>query len=196
MKLASVLVALVCCLASAGYGAQGRDRYEKRRDERLNDLAERMERRLTYPDPTKQQVWLHEQAAAMLERTRGATEDRYRFDRLANATDRLLEASERILESRDQNEMNPRERAEAASSLQNDYFRVQLTEYYAKQGEEENAQEYVKLARSLYQQARRAYDEGQYERAETLGDAAGYVALALEALAQSAVRVLDPPPIP
>lgn len=196
MKLASVLVALVCCLTSAGYAAQDRDRYERRRDERLEDLAERMERRLNYPDPTKEQVWLHNQAAALLERTRGETDHRYRFDRLASATDRLLEASERILEARDQNEMDPDERADTARSLQNDYFRVQLTEYYAKQGEEENAEEYTKLARSLYQQARRAYDEGLYDRAETLGDAAGYVATALEALAQAAVHVLDPPPIP
>jgi len=193
---ASLLIATTCFLASAGYAAQDRDRYERRRDERLGSLTERMERRLTYPDPTKGQVWLHEQAAVLLERTRAATVDRYQFDRLASATDRLLEASERILQARDQNEMDEDKRAETAEDLQNDYFRVQLTEYYAKQGQEENAQEYIKLARSLYQQARRAYDERQYERAETLGDAAGYVAMALEALAQAAVRVLDPPPIP
>jgi len=161
----------------------------------MEGLTERLERRSSYPDPTDEQLWLHEQAGELLQRAKD-TSDRFRFGRLTAATSHLLKASERILQARDQDERDEDERADTAKALQNDYFRVQLTEYFAKQAMEENAKQYTKLARSLYQQARQAYDLGQYDRAETLGDAASFVSLALEALAQAAVRVLDPPPLP
>jgi hypothetical protein len=165
--------------------------------ERIEDLAEKLGRRLyTYADPTVEQVWLHERAAALLERTKSARKDAYRFDRLARATDAVLEASEAILEARQaKNAADAKgdDYEDAARDLENDYFRVRQAEYFAGKSGEDNAAEYVKFARLLYQQARRAFDEKKYETAESLGDAASDVARALEYLAQASIRIPEPP---
>lgn len=189
-----MLSVCACLLVTAGYTAD--DRRTRRQRERIEDLSERLESRLEYAEPTQEQEWLHQQASTVLDRLRKAQDDRYLSDRLARACDALLEASERILNAREQNEQDEKRRDETARSMQNDYFRVQQAEYFAKLSSEENAEEYVRRARSLYQQARRAYDREQYVRAETLGDSAGYVAQAIEALAQAAIRDPDPPRIP
>ena len=195
MKRVSTLIALGLFLAAVGYAADDQDRRDRKRGESIEELSERLDLRFSYPDPTREQLWLHQQAAALLERTRSASGNRYRFDRLSKATDALLEASERILQARDQDECDEDERAETARALQNDYFRVQQAEYFAKLSKEKNGDEYTRHARSLYQQARRAYDRKLYECAETLGDAAGYVAQAIEALAQASIRNPEPPRI-
>jgi hypothetical protein len=164
--------------------------------ERIENLAEKLGRRLfVYPDPTSEQLWLHETATALLERTKKAREDKWVFDRLARATDALLEASESILDARkEESHVNDEDdHEEAARGLEGDYFRVQQAEYFATKSSEPNADEYLKCARVLYQQARRAFDEQKYDTAETLGDAAGDVARALEYLAQAAIRVPEPP---
>lgn len=163
---------------------------------RIEGLAEKLGRRMfTYPNPSAEQTWLHETAAALLERTKKARDDAYRFDRLARATDALLEASESILNARrEASEANDEDdREKAARDLERDYFRVQQAEYFAEKSGEPNAGDYVKCARVLYHQARRAFDEHKYDAAETLGDAAGRVARSLEYLAQAAIPVPVPP---
>jgi hypothetical protein len=196
VKRIATVITLGFCLAAVGYAADERDQRDRRQREKLAELTEKLNRRFDFLDPTTEQLWLHTQAAALLARAKSAQNDRYRFDRVAGATDALLEASERILEARRQDVRDENERAGAARALESDYFRVQQAEYFAKQGKETNAAEYTTLARSLYQQARRAYDRGEFKRARTLGDAAGYLARSLEALAQAAIRVPDPPRMP
>lgn len=187
-------VAVLAVLAGGGLLADDDDKREERVREKIYDLAEKLGRRVfAYADSTEEQKWLHDQAGDLLERVKLARNEEYRFDRLARATDALLEASERILESREEEANDKDDKKDAARDLERDYFRVQQVEYFAKQSKEANAQEYVTLARSLYQQARRAFDAAQYDRAENLGDAASYVVRALEYVAQAAVREREPP---
>jgi len=189
-----ILILVISCLAIpwAGWSETKRDRRQR---ETLEELLSKLERRHRYPNPTADQVYLHEQAEILFQNTRAAREDHYRFGRLARATDSLLEASERIKDAPRQKDDDEDAKREAAQGLQNDYFRLQQAEYYAAQINEQSAAEYVKLARRLYQQARREYDAGQYDMAETLGDSVSYVVNALEALAQAAIRIPEPPRI-
>ncbi len=187
-----ILTVLTCLLIPESRAWDDKDKTERR----IVDLAEKLGRRMfTYPDPTPEQIWLHETAAVLLERTKQVRTDEYRFDRLARATDALLEASEAILEAREEETKADDEDdyEKAARDLEKDYFRVEQAEYFAEKSGEPNAVEYVKFARVLYQQARRAFDEKKYSAAESLGDAAGDVARALEYLAQASIRIPDPP---
>jgi hypothetical protein len=194
MERGLTIIGLVVCLAGGAHAGDNDKKRAHDQEEEIEELAEKLGRRyFTYPDPTPEQKWLHEHAEKLLERTKQSREDPYRFDRLAKATDNLLEASERILQARDLENGDEDDRRKAARDLEGDYFRVQQADYFAKRSQEPDSKAYVKMSRTLYQQARRAFDAGQFERAETLGDAAGYVARALESLAQAAIRVPDPP---
>ncbi len=193
-----ILVATLTALGLLAGGlllADDDDKRERKQREAINDLAEKLGRRVfAYPNLTAEQKWLHDEAASLLERAKQARDRDYQFDRLARAADALLEASERILEAREEEEDHDEDdREDTARDLERDYFRVQQSEYFAEQSREENAREYVTLARSLYQQARRTFDASQYDRSEKLGDAASYVVRALEYLAQAAVREPEPP---
>jgi hypothetical protein len=143
------------------------------------------------PSPTPDSVFLNQRASILLERTRQAREP-YQFDRLRRATDALLEATQRI-ESEESEDHDEDDQEKAARTLQRHYFRVQQAEYFASMSGESDAALYVPRCRSLYQQARSAYDARQFDRARRLGEAASLVVGALENLAQAAVRVPDPP---
>ena len=163
--------------------------------EKIEDLSKKLERRLKVRNPSKENVFLHEQAAVLLVRLKQSREDSSRFDRLARAADALLESSERIFDARekDRDDDDDDDRRKTALDLQRDYFRLQQAQYFARQSGEKDAKTYVKHARSIYQQARRAFDAQTYRKAETLGDAASYIVRALENLAQAAIRVPEPP---
>ena len=164
---------------------------ERKRHEAIRDLSRKLSRRLAMPHPAPDSVFLNQRASVLLERTR-KIRDRYQFDRMRRATNALLEATERI-ESREGEDNDEDDRAKAARTLQRHYFRVQQAEYFAAMSGEPDAIQYVPHCRSLYQQARSAYDARQFDRARRLGDAASLVVGALENLAQAAVRVPDPP---
>jgi hypothetical protein len=66
------------------------------------------------------------------------------------------------------------------------HFRVRQAGYFAKMSGEKNADQYVTLARSLYQQGRSSYDAHEYQRARLLGDASSFIVFALECMAQAA----------
>ena len=188
------IAAVLGLVAGAALLAQDEKKRERKQNEKIDDLAEKLGRRMfAYPNSNKDQIWLHEEAARLLERAKQSRDQDYVFDRLIRATDALLEASERVLESREEEDNDEDDREEAARDLQRDYFRVQQSEYFAKQSKRENAQDYVTLSRSLYQQARSAFDAGRFDGAENLSSAASYVVRALENLAQAAVRVPEPP---
>lgn len=185
-----LLVVLAGLLAGGGVVA-GDDEKDRRDD--IRKLERKLDRRFKYPNPTAEQLFLHKEAAMLLERTKQSIKDGYRFGRLARATDALLEASERILQAPGEKDESDDDRRKAALDLQRDYFRVQQADYFARQCKEKNAKAYVKHARRVYQLARRAFDAGHYDHSETLGDAAGYIVRALEYLAQAAIRVPEPP---
>jgi hypothetical protein len=174
-----------------------KEKRDRRQREKIGDLEEKLAERLRYPEPSPEQIYFHAQAAALLANLKELRGDNYRFDRLARAADALLESSESILEARRQTKgRDEHDRREAAFELQEDYFRVQQADYFARQWGSREAGSYVRYARSLYQQARRAYDGNELDRAESLGGAASFVVRALENLAQAEIRVPEPPSLP
>lgn len=196
-RLAPLLLLAFVLSGPALAGDEKRDKRERRQQEKIGELEEKLAERHRYPKPSPEQVYFHAQAAALLKNLKTLGRDSYRFDRIARAADALLEASQRILEARRQTRgKDEHDRREAALDLQEDYFRVQQADYFARQWGSREAGSYVRHARSLYQQARRTYDENELDKAESLGDAASYVVRALENLAQAEIRVPEPPPLP
>ena len=67
MKQTFIGLLLIFCLGLPAFLSGAK---KDRSAERIEDLAEKLGRRLfTYPDPTEEQVWLHETATILLERT-------------------------------------------------------------------------------------------------------------------------------
>jgi hypothetical protein len=179
-------IALSSILIAAG---TAEDRSSKKK---LQDLQRKLERRMARPSPTEVNRFLHQQGAALIERAKEARESRYRFDRLARAADDLLEASQRIFESRERDD-DDEDRSDAARRLERTYLRVQQADYFSQQSKQQDGDAFIRHARALYQQARTAYDQQDYPKADKLADAAGKIVSALERLAQAEVRVPDPP---
>ena len=197
-------IILVLVLALTAGGTSGEQRERKREDpkeraarrqrERVEELSRKLARRQAAPQPSEDNQFLHAQASVLMERARQTGGDSYRFDRICRAADALLEASESIFESRQpEKESEPDDQEDAARRLERSYFRIQQGDYFARQSGEAEAGVYLKHARALYQQARGAYDQKQYRKAEKLGEAAGEIISALERLAQATVRVPEPP---
>jgi hypothetical protein len=107
----------------------------------------------------------------------------------------LLRASDRIFSAHKASQMDDNDRRNAAEFLQRCYFRVQQADYFAGQSGEKDSKKYVTTTRSLYQQARSAYDAHLYDRAQMLGDASSLVVMALENIAHASLNIPDPPVI-
>ena len=147
------------------------------------------------PDAPPECVFLNTRAGELLERAKQARGNDFQFDRLATATDNLLRASERIFSARKFDRVDENEKRDAALLLQKCYFRVQQAEYFAGISGEKESKQYVTVTRSIYQQARSAYDTRQYDRARMLGEASSLVVMALENIAHASLKIPDPPVI-
>lgn len=196
VRLSRFALALAVVVAGTAVGEDRKresdaQKAERKRREAIGELSRKLSRRLAMPAQAAESIFLNQRASVLLDRTRNAR-DSYQFDRLRRATDALLEATERI-ESREGEDNDRDDQEKAARTLQRHYFRVQQADYFAKMSGEPDAALYVPRCRSLYQQARSAYDARHFDRARRLGDAASLVVKALENLAQAAVRVPDPP---
>jgi hypothetical protein len=202
LKLASAILlgALAAAVLSATALAEQRRKESaalRKQRERLEEVSKKLARRLTVPEPSETNKFLHTRATGLIERARDSFADEYRFDRLVRAADALLESSENIFESRKpERDKDDDDREETARNLERSYFRVQQAEYFAAIAKEKDVGEYVRLCRMLYQQARSAYDAQEYHKARQLADAAADLVSGLERLAQAAVRIADPPRLP
>lgn len=193
-RSALLLLALIPAAVILAGDRDDRSREAKKQREKIEDLADKLARRLALPAPSPESVFLHARAAELLERVRQSTADGYRFQRLASATDALLEASERIFDSGKKKDGRERDaQRETALALERYYFRAQQADYFAASARESAGGAYVSHARSLYQQARSAYDAREHNRAKKLGEASALIVRALESLAQAAVRIPEPP---
>lgn len=161
----------------------------------LERLGKMLSWGMNVPGSSPELIFLQARASELLERTKQARENNFQFERLARATDSLLSASQRIFMSRKANQIDDNDKRDAAEFLQRCYFRVQQAEYFAGLSGEKEAKQYVIYTRSLYQQARSAYDARQYDRAQMLGDASTMIVAALENIAQALLRIPDPPVI-
>jgi len=179
-------------------GQRGRDNRDwsgRSGPERLEFLEKMLSWRTNAPDPTPETIFLNTQAEGLLDRARQLEGSSFQFDRLTSAVENLLRASERIASAGKASRIDDTERRDASILLQKCYFRVQQAEYFAGISHEKAAKKYVTYTRSLYQQARVAYDARQYERARLLGDASSLIVMALENIAHASLKIPDPPVI-
>ncbi len=201
--LASALAAGLAAVAGISFplhayyqGPKGPDGWEKRwpGPEWLDATAKRLDDARNTSQPGQDIEFLYSRAADLLERARMVRDNPFRSDRFLGATNALLDAGDRILWSR-RMERGPQEQDywDAGFVLQACYFRIRQAGFFAPMGGEKNAEQYVMLSRSLYQQARGAYDAREFQRARLLGDASSFIVFALERIAQAAAPIPEHP---
>lgn len=188
MKIRQTIVLL--CIATLPAAAQG---------DPVKQAAERLAQLTARSAGTDETVFLHEQAAYLINRWRRAPSGSFLAGRLELATRDLLDASETILAARGLRTGGAADedtRRLMARDLERTYFRLQEGAYFAGQAQEQNASQYVAVARRIYQLARAAYDDLDYDRVRLLSQAAREIVSGLERLAQAARGVPDPPRLP
>jgi len=199
-----VLLALLACGAAADDRRRRKRSPEEKRNERLEEIVRKRERRLRVRQPAPENVFLHDHAAELIAQARTAIQDEYRFDRVSRAANALLEASERIFEARrppnkrdnEDEDDDGDDHRRTARRLERCFFRVKQADYFAHQSAAPRPEQYLRTTRSLYQQARSAYDLRDYRKARLLAEAAALTVDALERLAQAAVPIPVPPRLP
>jgi len=154
----------------------------------MEATTKRLEQAKSISQPGPEMEFLLSRASDLVDRAKQVRDNHFRFDRLINAANALLNACDGIVWSRKM-ERTPQESDFwnlAGMSLKGCFFRVRQADFFAPLSHEKNADQYVTMARTLYQQARGAYDAKEYQRAKVLADASGSIVFALESIAQAA----------
>ena len=131
---------------------------------------------------------LLEHATELINQAKSSKDDQFQHRRRMLAADAMMDAADRVLltlkadRNSDENDLR-----RAGFILQGCYFRVRQANYFAEMSGNKKSDQYVKLASSLYQQGRSAFDAKEYGKARLLGEASTSVVFALECLAQAAV---------
>jgi hypothetical protein len=207
VRLALVIALLLVAaptLAAQGGRRSDRRSPEQRKAETIAEVSQRLSRLSSRTDLSQENRTLAQKVSSLLDRSRRATAGSYVLECLESAMDDLLDASDEILESRldlrtagrDRNRSVDEARQDTARELERSYFRIQQGDYFARQSQESDGQDYVLLARRLYQLARAAYDDTDYPASADLADASRKVIDGLESLAQAAVPIPEPPTLP
>jgi hypothetical protein len=165
------------------------------KQETLDRLTKMLAWRMNSTESSTEAVFLRARAAELLERMKQTKGNNFQFDCLASAAEALLRAMDGIVMARKANQIDENDKRDAALNLQKCYFRVQQADYFGDLSGEREAKQFVTDARSLYQQARSAYDAHQYDRAQILGDASSHIVAALENIAHASLHIPDPPVI-
>ena len=126
-------------------------------------------------------------SAELIDQAKSSKDNQFQFGRLLLAANAMMDAADRVLMAQKSGN-NPEENDSRAADfvLRGCYFRVRQADYFAGISGDKKSGQYVKLASSLYQQARSAFDAKEYGRARLLGDASTSVVFALERMAQAA----------
>ena len=130
---------------------------------------------------------LLERAADLVNQAAASKDKQFQHGRRLLAANAMMDAADRILlalksrQNHDENDSHG-----AGFVLQGCYFRVRQSDYFAGISGDKKSDQYTKLASSLYQQGRSAYDAKEYGKARLLGDASTSVVFALECMAQAA----------
>jgi ElaB/YqjD/DUF883 family membrane-anchored ribosome-binding protein len=170
-------------------------RTDAEKQETMDRLTKMLAWRMSSTESSTEAVFLRARATELLERMKQARGNNFQFDCLASATEALLRATDGIIMARKANQIDENDKRDAALNLQKCYFRVQQADYFADLSGEKEAKQFVTYTRSLYQQARSAYDAHQYDRAQMLGDASSQIVAALENIAHASLHIPDPPVI-
>ena len=184
--------AVVLLMASSFFAAE---RSKSREEKKQQEIRKASRALATFDRSDPDQGFIRDRAQELLLRAEKATAGSYLFERLIEAVDDLLDAGEELAKAARRGgdpEKQP-DAAETARHLERTYFRVTQADYYSRISADPNGPDYIKIARRLYQAARREYDGKNFHRARRLAGAAGEIVGALENLAQAAVRIPDPP---
>jgi len=154
----------------------------------MEGTDKRLEKAKSISPQSSEMETLIARAADLLEQARQAREDQFRSGRYLAAANALMDAVDRIQWAR-KVDHTPQDQDYwgAGFVLQGCYFRVRQVDYFAGQSGVKNADPYVTLSRSLYQQGRSAYDAKEFQRARLMGEASSFIVFALECIAQAAM---------
>ena len=165
-------------------------------DASIEATAKRLEQSKSVSQPGPEVEFLYSKASDLLDRSKQSREDRFKFDRFIMAANFLISAGDIIVNTRKMDHTaQEHDYWGAGMVLPGLDFRVKLAGFFAVQSGEKNSEQCVTLARTLYQQARGAYDVREYQRARFLADASGSVVLALESIAHAVHPAPKPPHI-
>ena len=137
---------------------------------------------------------LQSKAADLLKQANQAKNNFMRCGSLATAANSMLDAAYSIFYARKSDDSSA-DFWGVGRILQGFLFRVQQADVFAQMNTDKNSDQYVTLARSLYQQARSAYDAREYLKAKYLVDASSNIVTALESIVYSQASI-PPPPTP
>jgi len=124
---------------------------------------------------------------------RAKAKDFFGADRRIAGADDLIHASEHSLHIAEGPTGPLPQAREVADHLQNVYFRLQQADYFATTSGYPDAQSLPSIARKFYEQAREAYDTGDWFVAEEYTKSAADTVRALENLAQATPEPPRPP---
>jgi hypothetical protein len=163
---------------------------------RLEDDSKKLESAKGAKPSGKEYDFIFPAVSKLLEQSKEERENPFRLNQLLFASEALLNAGDFILWSRKTNQTPQDYWGVINMAIQGCYFRIQQADFFAPLSGEKNSEQYVKLARSLYQQARGAYDDRNYDKALNLSKASESILIALESIAQAAIPIPKPPPPP
>jgi hypothetical protein len=192
-----IMAAVIACILSAPVFPQSPDFQPPKGPMKwppdwLEETGKRLERAKGVSQPGPEIELLNARASELLDKAKQSRDNPFRFGRFLNASNALLKAAEDLFWIRKlDHTAQEQDYWGSAFMLQGCYFRVRQADYFAEMSGDKNSEQYVTLARSLYQQARSAYDAREYQRAWLLGDASSVIVFALESIAQASVRIPD-----
>jgi len=190
----ALTIAVSFFLLQADARADRKKTPEQRQREELREAQRRLDRELKTVASSAELDFIRERARELITRAAAEPANSYKYDRLEDAIDDLLDAGEHLAQLlRHGDQKDTEGQIKTARELEATYFRVTQAEYFAGLSKDRHAGQYVKIARSLYQSARREYDSGRYWRARRYSDASSELVKTLEDLAQSQVRIPTPP---
>jgi hypothetical protein len=163
---------------------------------RLEDTSKRLESAKSAKPSGKEYEFIFPAVSKLLEQSKEERENPFRLERLLFASDALLNAGDFISWSHNKNHTTQDYWHVIDMDIQGCFYRVQQADFFAPLSGEKNSKQYIELARSLYQQARSAYDDRNYDKAQNLSKASESILIALESIAQAAIPVPKPPPPP
>jgi len=129
---------------------------------------------------------LLERAAEIMDLAKSSKDNQFQHGRRLLAANAMMDAADRVLlalkaeRTSDENDLR-----RAGYVLQECYFRVRQADYFVRISGDKKSSQSARLASSLYQQGRSAYDAKEYGKARLLGEASASVVFALECMAQS-----------
>ena len=130
---------------------------------------------------------LLERATELIEQAKASSSNQFQHGRRLLAAGAMMDAADRVLLAhKSERNSDENDSRKAGYVLQGCYFRVRQADYFANKSGDKKSGLSAKLASSLYQQGRSAFDAKEYGKARLLGEASTSVVFALECMAQAA----------